>query len=53
MKEYQEDPDMLLDLMYRVAKGYQHSPDLRVTWLQNMAQKHSERGNHCEVTHIR
>lgn len=29
MKEFQEDPEMLLDLMYRIAKGYQNSPDLR------------------------
>ncbi len=42
MKEFQEDPEMLLDLMYRIAKGYQNSPDLRLTWLANMAQKHSE-----------
>ena len=42
MKEFQEDPEMLLDLMYRIAKGYQTSPDLRLTWLQNMAGKHSE-----------
>ena len=42
MKEFQEDPEMLLDLMYRIAKGYQTSPDLRLTWLQNMANKHSE-----------
>mgnify|MGYP000326073511 CR=1 FL=1 len=42
MKEFQEDPEMLLDLMYRIAKGYQTSPDLRLTWLQNMATKHSE-----------
>ncbi|KAK6180566.1 hypothetical protein SNE40_012697 [Patella caerulea] len=44
MKEFQEDPEMLLDLMYRIAKGYQTSPDLRLTWLQNMAGKHSEVG---------
>lgn len=49
MKEFQEDPEMLLDLMYRIAKGYQNSPDLRLTWLANMAQKHMERGNHCEA----
>ncbi|XP_041097982.1 dedicator of cytokinesis protein 7-like isoform X6 [Polyodon spathula] len=49
MKEHQEDPDMLIDLMYRIAKGYQNSPDLRLTWLQNMAGKHSERGNHAEA----
>ncbi|XP_060603802.1 dedicator of cytokinesis protein 7-like isoform X2 [Ruditapes philippinarum] len=51
MKEFQEDPEMLLDLMYRIAKGYQTSPDLRLTWLQNMATKHSERGNHAEAAH--
>ncbi|XP_075527914.1 dedicator of cytokinesis isoform X1 [Dermacentor variabilis] len=49
MKEFQEDPEMLLDLMYRIAKGYQNSPDLRLTWLANMAQKHTERGNHTEA----
>ncbi|KAM5256423.1 dedicator of cytokinesis protein 7 [Ctenodactylus gundi] len=49
MKEHQEDPEMLVDLMYRIAKGYQTSPDLRLTWLQNMAGKHSERGNHAEA----
>uniref|UniRef100_A0A8C6Y4G7 Dedicator of cytokinesis 6 n=1 Tax=Naja naja TaxID=35670 RepID=A0A8C6Y4G7_NAJNA len=49
MKEHQEDPEMLIDLMYRIAKGYQASPDLRLTWLQNMAAKHSERGNHAEA----
>ncbi|XP_017773052.1 PREDICTED: dedicator of cytokinesis protein 7 [Nicrophorus vespilloides] len=49
MKEFQEDPEMLLDLMYRIAKGYQNSPDLRLTWLANMAQKHMERGNYCEA----
>ena len=42
MKEFQEDHEMLLDLMYRIAKGYQNSPDLRLTWLDNMAKKHNE-----------
>ncbi|KAG7223180.1 hypothetical protein INR49_015788 [Caranx melampygus] len=49
MKEHQQDPEMLIDLM--IAKGYQNSPDLRLTWLQNMAGKHSERGNHAEAAH--
>ncbi|KAL7303214.1 hypothetical protein TKK_0004415 [Trichogramma kaykai] len=49
MKEFQEDPEMLLDLMYRIAKGYQSSPDLRLTWLANMAQQHMERKNHTEA----
>ncbi|XP_047987110.1 LOW QUALITY PROTEIN: dedicator of cytokinesis protein 7 [Leguminivora glycinivorella] len=46
MKEFQEDPEMLLDLMHRIARGYQHSPDLRLTWLNNMAQKHMELTHH-------
>uniref|UniRef100_A0A8I6ANH8 Dedicator of cytokinesis 6 n=1 Tax=Rattus norvegicus TaxID=10116 RepID=A0A8I6ANH8_RAT len=49
MKEHQEDPEMLMDLMYRIARGYQGSPDLRLTWLQNMASKHAELGNHAEA----
>jgi len=49
MKEYQEDPEMLIDLMYRIAKGYQNSPDLRLTWLQNMAAKHTDSGCHVEA----
>lgn len=49
MKEYQEDPEMLLDLMHRIAKGYQNNPDLRLTWLENMAKKHKERANHTEA----
>ncbi|XP_074836429.1 dedicator of cytokinesis protein 6 isoform X3 [Carettochelys insculpta] len=49
MKEHQEDPEMLIDLMYRIAKGYQNSPGLRLTWLQNMAAKHASQGNHAEA----
>ena len=50
MKEFQEDPEMLLDLMYRIAKGYQNSPDLRLTWLANMAQQHVEvRTDTCAI----
>ncbi|XP_038048649.1 dedicator of cytokinesis protein 7-like isoform X4 [Patiria miniata] len=51
MKEFSEDPEMLIDLMYRIAKGYQTSPDLRLTWLQNMAGKHTEHKNHTEAAH--
>lgn len=49
MKDFQKDHEMLLDLMYRIAKGYQSSPDLRLTWLQTMKRKHEERGNHVEA----
>ncbi|NWY01652.1 DOCK8 protein, partial [Nothoprocta ornata] len=49
MREFQEDPEMLMDLMYRIAKGYQTSPDLRLTWLQNMAEKHTKRKSYTEA----
>ncbi|KAJ8380780.1 hypothetical protein SKAU_G00015580 [Synaphobranchus kaupii] len=48
MREFQEDPEMLMDLMYRIAKGYQTSPDLRLTWLQNMAEKHNTKKCYTE-----
>lgn len=38
-----------LHLGTRIARGYQGSPDLRLTWLQNMAGKHAELGNHAEA----
>uniref|UniRef100_A0A452HAJ7 Dedicator of cytokinesis 8 n=1 Tax=Gopherus agassizii TaxID=38772 RepID=A0A452HAJ7_9SAUR len=49
MREFQEDPEMLMDLMYRIAKGYQTSPDLRLTWLQNMAEKHAKKKCYTEA----
>nr|XP_033780870.1 dedicator of cytokinesis protein 8 isoform X2 [Geotrypetes seraphini] len=49
MRAFQEDPEMLMDLMYRIAKGYQTSPDLRLTWLQNMAEKHNKRKSYTEA----
>lgn len=52
MKEFQEDPEMLMDLMYRIAKGYQNSPDLRLTWLANMAQKHMEVCTHTSTAEL-
>ncbi|TKR95511.1 hypothetical protein L596_009672 [Steinernema carpocapsae] len=49
MKDFSNDFEMLIDLMYRVAKGYQNNPDLRLTWLLNMAGKHSDKGNYAEA----
>lgn len=34
--------------LFRIAKGYQTSPDLRLTWLQNMAEKHNIRKCYTE-----
>ena len=49
MKEYQDDPEMHMDLMYRIAKGYQNSPDLRLTWLETMATKHEQQNHFAEA----
>ncbi|XP_065674534.1 dedicator of cytokinesis protein 7 isoform X2 [Hydra vulgaris] len=49
MKEYEEDREMYIDLQYRIAKGYQTSPDLRLTWLQNMAKDHIKYNNFTEA----
>lgn len=33
----------------RIAKSYQTSPDLRLTWLQNMAEKHTKKKCYTEA----
>jgi hypothetical protein len=49
MKEHLNDNEMLIDLMHRIANCYQNNPDLRLQWLQNMAQKHLKSGNLIEA----
>jgi dedicator of cytokinesis protein 6/7/8 len=49
MRDYTDDPIMLIDLMYRIANCYQNSPDMRLIWLQNMAQKHLQCQNLVEA----
>jgi dedicator of cytokinesis protein 6/7/8 len=49
MRDYTDDPVMLIDLMYRIANCYQNSPDMRLIWLQNMAQKHLQCQNLVEA----
>ncbi|XP_023378446.1 dedicator of cytokinesis protein 8 [Pteropus vampyrus] len=44
--------DLSLKLSYsvlRIAKSYQTSPDLRLTWLQNMAEKHTKKKCYTEA----
>ena len=47
---------MLMDLMYRISKGYQNSPDLRLTWLEAMAEKNTQvrpsGGEECTCGHL-
>ena len=49
MKELSDDYETLIDLMLRIAKGYQNNPDLRITWLVNLANKHAARANFAEA----
>lgn len=49
IKRYEHDPHMMIDLQCRIAEGYRNSPDLRLTWLQNMAQKHVQLGQNAEA----
>ncbi len=49
MKEHENDPEMIVDLQYCLAKSYTSTPELRKTWLQNMAKKHEKNGDYSEV----
>jgi hypothetical protein len=49
MKEYEDDQEMKMDLMYRIAKGYQNNPDLRLTWLESMAKNNEDHDHHAEA----
>ena len=45
------NPEKLLDLYYSLAKSYAHSQELRLTWLESMAEKHISYGDFSEVCH--
>eukprot|EP00051_Salpingoeca_urceolata_P015144 m.194842 g.194842 ORF g.194842 m.194842 type:complete len:2019 (+) comp18304_c1_seq1:82-6138(+) len=49
IKQYESDPLMFIDVQYRIAQGYRNSPDLRLQWLWNMAQKQIELNNSAEA----
>lgn len=49
LKTYSDDFEMFIDLLYRIAKGYQNNPDLRLTWLLNISQKHMTVQNYAEA----
>ncbi|UJR34198.1 hypothetical protein I4U23_021604 [Adineta vaga] len=49
LREAKDNPDMEIDLLHRIANCYQNSPDLRLTWLQNMAQKHLSMNHYGEA----
>eukprot|EP00055_Hartaetosiga_balthica_P016741 m.107051 g.107051 ORF g.107051 m.107051 type:complete len:2103 (-) comp9168_c1_seq1:222-6530(-) len=39
-KKYSNEPDVLVDLQYDVAKSYSTTPSLRLTWLESLAALH-------------
>jgi len=41
-KEEGKDTEMVQELHYRISLEYSYSPDLRVTWLQNLASYHEK-----------
>eukprot|EP01135_Chromosphaera_perkinsii_P006340 Nk52_evm69s485 gene=Nk52_evmTU69s485 len=49
IKSCSNDPMMLIDVQYRIARGYSNSPDLRLAWLQNMSQVHTKGENWAEA----
>ncbi|XP_061332263.1 dedicator of cytokinesis protein 9 isoform X8 [Pezoporus flaviventris] len=49
MKEHENDPEMLVDLQYSLAKSYASTPELRKTWLDSMARIHVKNGDLSEA----
>lgn len=49
MKEHEKNPEMHVDLMYQLARSYISMPELRKTWLNNMADFHVKQGDYSEV----
>ncbi|KAL6048775.1 Dedicator of cytokinesis protein 6 [Balamuthia mandrillaris] len=43
------DSEMIADLYYRIAQGYIHTPDLRITWLGELARFHDQEKNFMEA----
>jgi hypothetical protein len=41
-----------IDLYFRIAQSYRNSPDLRLTWLLNMAKKHESLGSAAEAAQV-
>lgn len=52
MKEHENDPEMLIDLQYSLAKSYATTPELRKTWLESMAKIHRKYENFSEVGEV-
>jgi len=51
--EFRFDPEMTEELFFDVSIAYRDSPDLRVTWLENLAKHHTDRKNYDEAAQAR
>ncbi len=40
LRETSWDPERTVELYYQISQGFLDSPDLRVTWLENLAEYH-------------
>ncbi|RVE75246.1 hypothetical protein OJAV_G00015200 [Oryzias javanicus] len=49
MKDHENDPEMLVDLQYSLAKSYTSTPELRKTWLDSMSRIHNKNGDLSEA----
>jgi hypothetical protein len=49
--QYRWDLETTADLYYQIAKGYIDSPDLRVTWILQLAQLHKSKEQWEEAVH--
>lgn len=41
INQHANDPEMVADLYYRISQSYTNTPDLRITWLLNLAHIHA------------
>jgi hypothetical protein len=45
LREMRWDPERTVELYYQISFGFLDSPDLRITWLDNLASYHAK--VHC------
>ena len=42
LAENDHNPEVMAELIYKIADSYAHSPNLRITWLEALATHHSD-----------
>ena len=47
--QFSDDPELYADMLSKLAEEYQHTPDLRISMLDNLAALHIENGYHAEA----